>query len=111
MRLNKVIVTLSAILALTLGSFAADRKVAVMPHQAMVNVTGPTTSVDLEAFCNQSPCNITWYLVLSRSDVGSISTTTGGVTTFTAGAGAGTAFVHAMDGFGNTATVTITVQN
>ena len=105
-------VTLAAtvcVLLLTSTAFSTGRKVAVFPATATVNINGPTSNIELEAFCNQTPCNIQWILVLSGSTVGSISNTTGPTTTFTAGTGTGTAIVIASDGLGNMAHSTVTV--
>jgi hypothetical protein len=97
------------LLLFTATAFSTGRKVAIFPASATVNVGGPVSTIELEAFCNQTPCNIQWILVLSGSDVGSISNTTGPTTTFTAGTGTGTAIVIASDGLGNMAHSTITV--
>ncbi len=97
------------VLLLAATAFSTGRKVAVFPTSATVNVNGPTTSVDLEAFCNQTPCNIQWTLVLSGASVGSINNLSGPTTTFTAGTATGTALVIANDGMGDMAFSSITV--
>ena len=66
----------AAVLALSLSAFAALH-VALLPGSATLNVAGPTTQKTFDAFCNFTPCNITWVLVLSNSDVGSIDNTSG----------------------------------
>jgi peroxiredoxin family protein len=110
MKLHKVALAIAfSVLILAATAFSTGRKVAVFPTTASVNVNGPVTSVDLEAFCNQQPCNIQWILVLSNSAVGSIDNTTGPTTTFTAGTSSGTALVIANDGMGDMAHATITV--
>src|SRR5690242_12862853 len=105
-------VTLAAtvcVLLLTSTAFSTGRKVALFPASATVNINGPTSSVELEAFCNQTPCNIQWTLVQSGANVGSLSNQTGPTTTFTAGTSSGTALVIATDGNGNMAHSSITV--
>jgi hypothetical protein len=98
-----------SVLLLTATGFSTGRKVALFPTTASVNVNGPVSTVELQAFCNQTPCNIQWIIVLSASDVGTINNQTGPTTTFTAGTGAGTAIVIASDGMGNMAHATVTV--
>jgi hypothetical protein len=98
-----------AVLALTVAAFAANR-VALLPVSGTLNVAGPTTQIDFDAFCNFAPCNITWTVVLSNANVGSIDRTTGPQTTFTVGSAAGTAFVFASDGNGHMAQAKIDVQ-
>ncbi|HZU42784.1 MAG TPA: hypothetical protein VE994_08940 [Terriglobales bacterium] len=98
-----------SVLLLAATAFSTGRKVAVFPTSATVNVNGPTTSVDLEAFCNQTPCNIQWAIVLSGANVGSINNQTGPTTTFSAGTATGTALVIANDGMGNMAHASVTV--
>jgi hypothetical protein len=100
---------LVAVLGLTVAAFAANR-VALLPASGNLNVGGPTTSIDFDAFCNFSPCNITWTVVLSNSNVGSIDRTSGPQTTFTVGTSPGTAFIFASDGNGHIAQAKIDVQ-
>jgi hypothetical protein len=97
------------ILALTSGAFAANH-VALLPANATLSVSGPNQTVTLDAFCNMTPCNITWIMVLSDSTVGSIDNTSGPQTTFTVGTTPGTAEIIASDGNGHTAHTTVTVQ-
>jgi len=97
------------VLSLTIAAFAANR-VALLPVNGTLNVAGPTTQMDFDAFCNFTPCNITWTLVLSNANVGSIDRTTGPQTTFTVGSSPGTAFIFASDGNGHMAQAKIDVQ-
>ena len=98
-----------AFLALTVGAYAANH-VALLPGTATLNVAGPTTTVTFDAFCNMNPCNITWIMVTSNTNVGSISTTSGAQTTFTVGTTPGTAYIIASDGNGHTGQAIVTVQ-
>ena len=97
-------------LALVTAAFSADRKIALLPAEATVHIGGPDVRVELNAFCNQTPCNIQWYIVLSNSEVGSITNTSGPTTTFASGSILGTAIVFASDGMGNLASAKITVM-
>lgn len=110
MKRNKAIVVVFVVLALALAAFASTRRIALMPHSATVSLTGATTNVDFEAFCNQSPCNISWTLINSGNSVGNLSNSTGPTTTFTA-TGVGSAELFATDDYGNSAHASITVQN
>ena len=98
----------AAVLALCLSAFAALH-VAVNPGNAVVTAgTGQTVTFD--GFCSFTPCNITWILVESNSNVGSIDNTTGPVSTFTAGSVPGTAYLFVSDGNGHMAQAKIDVQ-
>ena len=97
-------------LALVATAFAGDRKIALLPTEATVHIGGPDVRVDFEAFCNQTPCNIQWYIVLSNSEVGKITNTSGPTTTFLSGSVPGTAIVFVSDGMGNLANAKITVM-
>jgi hypothetical protein len=108
-RLLVAIGVTATVLSLTLAAFAANR-VALLPANGNLNVGGPTTSIDFDAFCNFSPCNITWTVVLSNANVGSIDRTSGPQTTFTVGSSPGTAFVFASDGNGHIAQAKVDVQ-
>jgi len=103
-----LMIAFTVLLLLVAAAFATGR-VALFPASATVNINGPTSSVELEAFCNQTPCNIQWTLVQSGANVGSLSNQTGPTTTFTAGTSTGTALVIATDGNGNMAHSSITV--
>jgi hypothetical protein len=98
-----------AVLALTVAAFAANR-VALLPGSGTLNVSGPTTTMNFDAFCNFTPCNITWIVVLSNPNVGSIDRTSGPQTTFTVGTAAGTAYIFASDGNGHMAQAKVDVQ-
>lgn len=106
-----------ATLLLTSGAFAGT-KVALMPLGASVSIsgTGHPTSMQLEAFCNGSPCNITWQQVVSNSNVGTldrcstcVDTSTGPISHFTAGTLPGWVVIVIDDGQGHVATTTVTV--
>lgn len=99
----------SAVLALSLSAFATFH-VALLPASATLNIAGPTTQKTFDAFCNSTPCNITWVLVLSNSNVGSIDNTSGPQTTFTVGTTPGTAYIIASDGNGHMAQAKVEVQ-
>ncbi|GEM_PF-3685984 len=103
-----LMIAFTVLLLLVAAAFATGR-VALFPASATVNINGPTSSVELEAFCNQTPCNIQWTLVQSGANVGSLSNQTGPTTTFTAGTSTGTALVIATDGNGNMAHSSVTV--
>jgi len=97
------------VLAVTIAAFAANR-VALLPGSGTLNVAGPTTQMNFDAFCNFTPCNITWIVVLSNSNVGSIDRTSGPQTTFTVGSSPGTAYIFASDGNGHMAQAKVDVQ-
>jgi|BarGraIncu00222A_1022003.scaffolds.fasta_scaffold232096_1 hypothetical protein len=99
---------IAAVLALSMSAFALFR-IAVTPANAIVSIAGQNT-VDFDGFCNSTPCNITWTAVLSNANVGSISTTSGPTTTFTAGTSTGTAYIFASDGNGHMAQAKVDVQ-
>ncbi len=99
----------TAVLALSLTAFATLH-IALLPATATLNIAGPTTQKTFDAFCNFTPCNITWILVLSNSNVGSIDNTTGPQTTFTVGTTPGTAYIIASDGNGHIAQAKVDVQ-
>jgi hypothetical protein len=112
MKRNKIVIGIGitiAVLAMSLGAIAANH-VALLPASATLSVSGPNHVVTLDAFCNMTPCNITWIVVLSESNVGSITHTTGPQTNFIVGTTPGTAEIIASDGQGHTAHATITVQ-
>jgi hypothetical protein len=112
MNLKKIALGLgisAAVLALCISAFATTH-IALLPGSATLSMAGPTTSVDLDAFCNFTPCNIQWIVILSNANVGSITNTTGPTTTFNVGTEVGTAHVIATDGAGHTAQATVTVQ-
>ena len=100
---------IAAVLALSLTAFAALH-VAVLPATAIISLGSQTLTVDLDAFCSATPCNITWSAVLSNANVGSINNTSGPVTTFTAGTTPGYAVIFASDGNGNMAHAKVDVQ-
>jgi len=111
MKLNRLALGISLlVLILVPAAFAVGGKVAVDPPTATVYINGPTYSVELEGFCNTTPCNLTWILVLSSSNVGSLDTTTGPVVHFAVGTTPGTAMIIVRDGQGNSAHAAITVQ-
>jgi len=106
-----------ATLVLTSGAFAGT-KVALMPLGATVSIsgTGHPQTMQLEAFCNASPCNINWQQVLSDSAVGTLDrcstcadTSTGPTSHFTAGTVAGWVVIVIDDGQGHVATTTVSV--
>ena len=112
MKRNKIVLGIGiavAVLALTVAAFAVNH-VALLPSTATLNIAGPTTSMTFDAFCNFSPCNITWILIQCNSDVGTIDNTSGPQTTFTVGGTPGSAHIIASDGHGHTAQATIAVQ-
>ena len=88
----------------------AGEKIAVKPSTATVFVNGPVKSVQLDGFCNQTPCNLKWSAILSDSEVGYISNKTGPTTMFFAGSKAGTAIVFLTDDQGHSEHVIITVE-
>ena len=98
-----------AVLTLTVAAFAASR-IALLPASGTLNITGQNTQMDFDAFCNFSPCNISWVVVLSNPNVGSIDRTTGPQTTFTVGTAPGTAYIFASDGNGHIGQAKIDVQ-
>jgi hypothetical protein len=98
---------IAAVLALSLTAFAALH-VSVLPATAVVSLATPA-SVTFDGFCNYT-CNVTWVLVLSNANVGSIDNTSGPQTTFTPGTSTGMAHLIASDGQGQMALATISVQ-
>ena len=100
---------IAAVLALCLSAFAALH-VALVPTTATLDIAGPTTAKTFDAFCNFTPCNITWVVVLSNANVGSIDNTSGPQTTFTVGTAPGTAYIFASDGNGHMAQAKVDVQ-
>ncbi len=111
MKLNKVVLAIAIVgLVLAASTAFAGTKVAIDPKTATANVNGPVYSVDFEAFCNASPCNLTWQMIGSNSDVGSINNTSGPVTTFTAGTSPGHAIIIVKDDQGHMDSATVTVQ-
>lgn len=99
----------ATVLALAITAFAASR-VALLPAAGTLSLVGPNTSLDFDAFCNFTPCNITWVVVLSNPNVGSIDRTSGPQTTFTVGSSTGTAYIFASDGNGHMGQAKIDVQ-
>jgi hypothetical protein len=99
----------ATVVALAISALAANR-VALLPASGSLTITGNTTQMNFDAFCNFSPCNITWILVLSNSNVGSIDRTSGPQTTFTIGTSPGTAYIFASDGNGHMAQAKVDVQ-
>ncbi len=97
-----------SVLALCVLGFAADRYVVVVANPTTVSMTMHQTST-LSALCSQSPCNIHWAAILSNSDVGTISNTSGPQTVFTPGSKAGSAWIFATDGLGYVGGKEITV--
>lgn len=107
---KKVLLTLGLLLlVLTPLSMMAGTKLAMLPGTGTVYVNGPVTSLTFDAFCNATPCNLTWMVVLSSDGVGSINNTSGPATTFTAGSVAGTAILIVHDDQGHMAFATINV--
>jgi hypothetical protein len=101
---------IGAILALSLTAFA-ELHVAMVPSSGTLNITGNgPTQITLDAFCSDTPCNITWVVVLSNNNVGSINNRSGPQTTFTIGTQPGTAYIFASDGNGHMAQGKIDVQ-
>jgi hypothetical protein len=112
MKRNKIVLGIGvafAILALSLMAFAATH-VALLPATATLFVNGPATSKTFDAFCSGTPCNITWTVVLSDPNVGSISNPSGPQTTFSVGTVPGTAYIFATDGNGAMAQAKVEVQ-
>jgi hypothetical protein len=114
MKRNKIVLgvgVIAAVLALSMSGFAQALHVAVEPSTATVIVgQGPQSAVNLDAFCSFTPCNITWTVILSDSNVGSINNTTGPTSTFVAGTTPGKAHIIVSDGNGHMAEATVTVQ-
>lgn len=111
MKRNKIVLGIgvtAAVLALSLTAFAALH-VSVAPASAVISLAAPAP-VTFDGFCSFTPCNITWILVLSNANVGSIDNTSGPQTTFTAGSSMGMAHLIASDGNGHMALATISVQ-
>jgi len=114
MKRNKIVLGIGvtvAILALSLAAFAAIH-VALVPGSATLNhdpTIGPVT-MTFDAFCSSTPCNISWVVILSNANVGSIDNTTGPQTTFSVGTAAGTAYLFASDGNGHMAQAKVDVQ-
>jgi hypothetical protein len=98
---------IAAVLALCMTAFAALH-VAVLPSTAVISLATPAP-VTFDGFCSFS-CNLTWVVVLSNSNVGSIDNTSGPQTTFTPGTTTGTAFIFASDGNGHMAQAKVDVQ-
>lgn len=97
----------AAVLALCLSAFATLH-VAVIPANAVTSVAS-AAPVTFDGFCSYT-CTITWTLIVSNSNVGSINNTSGPVTTFTPGSASGEAVLFASDGNGNMAQARIVVQ-
>jgi hypothetical protein len=108
---NKRLILATSLLLLILAPLAlfAGTKLAMLPHAATVYVNGPVTSVTLDAFCNATPCNLTWMVILSADGVGSIDNTSGPTSTFTAGSLPGTAIVIVHDDQGHMAFCTVNI--
>lgn len=98
------------LLVLTPLALMAGTKLAMLPGSGTVYINGPVSSITLDAFCNATPCNLSWMVVLSSDGVGSINNTTGALTTFTAGSVPGTAIVIVHDDQGHMAFATVNVQ-
>jgi hypothetical protein len=110
MHSKKLILALGLILlTLTPLSLMAGTKLAMFPTSATVYVNGPVYSVTFDAFCNATPCNLTWTVILSSDGVGSINNTSGPATTFTAGSIPGTALLIVRDDQGHMGFATINV--
>jgi hypothetical protein len=99
----------ATVVALAVTALAANR-VALLPASGSLSIAGQSTQMNFDAFCNFSPCNISWVLVLSNSNVGSIDRTAGPQTTFTVGSSPGTAYIFASDGNGHMAQAKVDVQ-
>jgi hypothetical protein len=99
---------IAAVLALSMSAFALFH-IAVSPASGIISLSGQNT-VDFDAFCSGTPCNISWVVVLSNTNVGTISNTTGPTTTFTGGTSTGTAYIFASDGNGHMGQAKVDVQ-
>jgi hypothetical protein len=110
MQNKKVFLALAVLLLVAIPlSLSAGTMLALFPNNGTVYNGGPVTTIKLNAFCNSTPCNLTWMVVLSSDGVGSIDNTTGPNTTFTAGTLPGTAIVIVHDDQGHMAFSTINV--
>jgi hypothetical protein len=110
MRMRKLILAISLLfVAITPVSLMAGSKLAMMPGAGTVYVNGPVTSLTLDAFCNSTPCNLSWVVILSSDGVGNIDNSSGPKTTFTAGSLPGTAIVIVRDDQGHMAFASINV--
>jgi hypothetical protein len=99
----------ATVVALAITALAASR-VALLPVSGNLSIAGQNTQMNFDAFCNFSPCNINWILVLSNPNVGTIDRSTGPQTTFTVGSAPGTAYIFASDGNGHMAQAKVDVQ-
>jgi hypothetical protein len=123
MKSNKLIAVLAIAVAIAMAATPpvalAATKVALIPMSPTVSISGNghAQSVELEAFCNATPCNIAWQQVQSNSNVGTLDkcstcadTTTGPISHFTAGTTPGWVVVIINDdNQQHVATTTITV--
>ena len=110
MKVNKLSLVIAlALLAFTSTAFASG-KLALTPQQATLPAAGPDSSVTLDAFCSQAPCNLKWFVIASNSKVGHIDLTSGPQTHFIADGAQGTAIVVVQDEAGNLEFSKITVQ-
>jgi hypothetical protein len=111
MKSKKTILALGLLLlCLTPLSLMAGSKLALMPSSGTVYTTGgPVTSLKFDAFCNATPCNLTWIAILSTDGVGTIDNATGPTTTFTSGGIPGTALVIVRDDQGHMGFATVNV--
>ena len=111
MKSKKVILALGLLLLIAIHmSLSAGTKLALMPGSGTVyTIGGPVTSLKFDAFCNATPCNLTWIAILSTDGVGSIDNATGPTTTFTSGNVPGTALVIVRDDQGHMGFATVNV--
>lgn len=107
---KKLILALGLLLLIAIPmSLSAGTMLALFPSNGTVYNAGPVSTIKFNAFCNATPCNLSWMVVLSSGGVGSIDNTSGPNTTFTAGGTTGTAIVIVHDDQGHMAFATVNV--
>ena len=110
MKLSKIALAIAVIsLTLAVSPAFAQTALALNITSAVLHVGGPDVKVELDAFCNSTPCNLSWSVILSTSKVGWIDNTNGPTTNFSCGPTPGTAIVVVKDDQGHKAFATITV--
>lgn len=110
MHSKKLVLALGLLLLiLTPMALMAGTKLAMMPGNGTVYVNGPVSSLTFDAFCNSTPCNLSWVVIGSSDGVGTIDSQSGPKTTFTAGSIPGTAILIVRDDQGHMAFAVINV--
>jgi hypothetical protein len=96
----KAVLTALVLLAATVAT-SLTFNVVVLPAKSIIHLSHPR-EVTLSGFCNSSPCNFQWFVVLSNSGVGGLVGNAGPQVVFVPGTVEGRAYVFAKEIFSGT---------